>query len=76
MADLVECRSDTEYPERPVAIYLQGERLEIDRILSRWRTPEGKWFRVVTNDGEAHELFYDESRDEWFIQAKISFSPR
>jgi hypothetical protein len=68
MAALVECRSDTEYPERPVAIFLHGERFEIDCILSRWRTPEGKWFRVNIKNGDIHELFYDESLDEWIIQ--------
>lgn len=67
MVNLVECRSDTEYPERPVAIFLDGKRLEIDRIISRWRTPEGKWFLVMTNNGDTHELFYDESLDEWII---------
>jgi hypothetical protein len=31
---------------------------------------------VITNDGEAHELFYDESLDAWTIQAEKSITPR
>jgi len=67
MSDVVECRSETEYGERPVAIFQQGERLEIERILSRWRTPDGKWFRVITQDGEVYELNYSEAFDVWSI---------
>jgi hypothetical protein len=72
MADLVECRSEIEYPERPVAIFPHGKRLEIDRILKRWRAPDGKWFRVIAQDGEVYELNYDEVFDEWFIYTELS----
>jgi hypothetical protein len=56
---LVECRSDTEYAERPVALYWQEQRLEIIEILSRWRTPDSKYFRVRTEDGQRFELIYN-----------------
>ncbi len=64
---LVECRSDTEYAERPVALYWQEQRLEIVDILSRWRTPEGKRFRVRTADGQLFELNYDQVENLWEI---------
>jgi hypothetical protein len=65
---LVECRSDTEYAERPVAVYWQGQRLEIAEILSRWRKPDGKCFRVRTADQQLFELTYDLSADQWQVQ--------
>ncbi len=64
---LVECRSDTEYAERPIALYWQEQRLEIVDILSRWRTPEGKRFRVRTADGQLFELNYDQVENLWEI---------
>ena len=67
MCNLVECRSGNEYAERPLFIYWQDERLEIDKILGSWRTPEGKWFRVSILSGLVFELFYDEVENAWDI---------
>ncbi len=64
----VECRSDTEYAERPIALHWQGQRLEIAAILSRWRTPAGKGFRVRTADEQIFDLNYDETTTDWQIQ--------
>jgi hypothetical protein len=64
----VECRSDTEYAERPIAFYWQEQRLEIAEILSRWRTPAAKCFRVRTVDDQIFELSYNETTDGWQIQ--------
>jgi hypothetical protein len=66
--DTVECRSDSEYAERPLAITWQGHRYEIAEILGRWRGPVEKGFRVKTTDGQAFELTYREVSDEWEIQ--------
>jgi len=71
MADLVECRSETEYAERPLAFYWRGEWLHVDELLSRWRTPEGKWFRVAAQNGEVFELHYNEALDEWLIRTTV-----
>jgi hypothetical protein len=64
----VECRSDSEYAERPVALYWQEQRLVIAEILSRWRTPAGKGFRVRTADEQIFELIYNEIAADWQIQ--------
>jgi hypothetical protein len=64
----VECRSDTEYAERPIALHWQEQRLEIIEILSRWRTPAGKGFRVRTTDDQIFELIYNEITADWLIQ--------
>ncbi len=66
--DMVECRSDSEYAERPLALTWLGRRLEIAEILARWRGPNEKGFRVKTTDGQAFELTYREVLDEWHIQ--------
>ena len=66
--ETVECRSDTEYAERPLSLIWQGRRHEIAEILARWRGPGEKGFRVKTVDGQAFELTYREVPDEWQIQ--------
>jgi hypothetical protein len=68
MIDLVECHSDFEYAERPTALYWQGQHLVITRVLESRRMPEGKAFRVITQDDRVFELIYMEALDEWRIQ--------
>jgi hypothetical protein len=66
----VECHSSNAYAERPLAFYWQGQRLEVEKILARWRTPTEICFRVLTSGGQgAFELHYDESADNWRIQS-------
>ncbi len=65
MAELVECRSDDSYAQRPVALNLNEQRLEIVEIIAQWRTPDGKYFRVRTSDGQIFELSYFEANHEW-----------
>jgi hypothetical protein len=65
----VECHSSSTYAERPVAFHWQGQRLEVERILARWRTPSASCFRVLARGSQrAFELQYDESADTWRIQ--------
>jgi hypothetical protein len=64
---IVECLSSSSYPERPVALHWAGERLEIEAILSQWRTPEERWFRVQTRDQRIFELTYEEIGEGWRI---------
>lgn len=66
--DLVECRSDSEYAERPLSLLWEGKRLEIAEILSRWRGPGEKGFRVQTTDKQIFELTYREISDTWKVQ--------
>ena len=68
MTEPVQCHSGFEYAERPVALYWEGQRLEISEVLGRWRTPGDKRFRVITRDEQVFELFYDESRKFWRIK--------
>jgi hypothetical protein len=66
----VECYSGGEYAERPRALYWQGSRLGIAEIIQSWRTPEGKRFRVLSEDERVFELSYDKAVDEWIIVEK------
>ncbi len=65
--ELVECHSSYTYAERPIALYWEGERQEIDEIITRSRIPGGIRFRVRAADGQLFELFYGELYDEWRI---------
>jgi hypothetical protein len=68
MMDIVECRSDTEFAERPLALMWDGTRYEIAEIVARWRGPNEKGFHVKTAEGPAFELTYREVPDEWQVQ--------
>jgi len=65
--ELVECHSGFTYPERPLAINWFGERLEVERVEFELRIPEGKKFRVCTQDGRFFDLLYNEADDQWRI---------
>lgn len=65
--EIVECHSEYEYAEKPLAFWWQGRRLEISQILDQWRVPGGKGFLVKTQDEQIFELFYGELFDEWRI---------
>lgn len=64
----VECRSETTYAQRPVAVHWEGRRWAVAAVLAEARTPAGKWFRVQTVDGPIFELTYVETLDEWQIR--------
>jgi hypothetical protein len=67
MVELVECRSDLNYADTPLAFYWEGKRLKVDELLESWRTPQGKGFRVKAAGNQVFELFYDEGKDAWQI---------
>ncbi len=68
MIDYVECRSDSEYAERPLSVTWNGQHYEIAEIVARWRGPGEKGFRVKTTNGLAFDVTYREIPDEWIVQ--------
>ncbi len=68
MAELVECRSDWAYAQRPLAFTWQGRRLTVQEVITRERTPTGIDFLVRTNEDELFTLSYNENTDQWNIQ--------
>ena len=68
ISDWVACRSDSLYPERPVAFCYEGRRWSIVQIQARWRSPQFRHFRVLTETKSVFELIYDESKDRWQVE--------
>jgi hypothetical protein len=50
-----------------LAIYWQGERLVVDRVLDVWRAPDGKYYRISAQGEQIFELHYSELTDAWSI---------
>lgn len=67
--ETVECRSDTEYAERPLSLVWRGRRFEIAEIISRWQGPSEKGFRVKTVDGFAFEITYQQISADWYVES-------
>jgi hypothetical protein len=67
MEDLVECRSESSYPDKPVALTWEGLRHPVDSVLGQWRSPQGIHFRVRTTDNLVFELNYIIAADGWHI---------
>jgi hypothetical protein len=65
----VECYSGSAYAERPEALFWQGTRIKILKILKTWRTPDGKAFTVELETGSVATLFYNEQIDTWTTSA-------
>ncbi|MFN2195969.1 MAG: hypothetical protein ACK2UW_07595 [Anaerolineales bacterium] len=63
----VECFSSSSYARQPTAVFWEGDRLEVEQVLAEIRTPRGKQFSVLTHDGRAFDLFYDEYSDHWRV---------
>lgn len=68
MAELVECRSDWAYAQRPLAFTWQGQRWQVQEIITGKRTPTGIDFLVRTIEDELFTLSYNENADQWNIQ--------
>ncbi len=64
----MECRSDLNYADTPLAFQWESRRLQVEEVLQRWRTPQGRGFRVKAGEGRVFELIYDEAKDQWQIR--------
>jgi hypothetical protein len=63
----VECRSDDDYAGRPLAIHWQGRRCIVERVVATWRTPDAKYYRVITQEGTIFDCCYSASVDAWTV---------
>jgi hypothetical protein len=68
MTELVECHAGYTYAERPTALLWGEKRLSVIEIIEWKRTPEGRYFRVKTEDDLAFVLIYDEACDVWHVR--------
>jgi hypothetical protein len=72
VSELVECRSDWEYAQRPLAFTWEGKRLKVQEVLKEFRTPAGSHFLVGTSEDGNFELTYNENLDQWTIQPQAA----
>lgn len=63
----VQCHSGYAYAQRPMAILWEEEWLCVTQIEGEWRTPDGKLFRVCTEENQVFELLYIAAEDKWQI---------
>jgi hypothetical protein len=63
----VDCYSGFTYAERPVAIFNEHTRLEVNKIEAEWIFPTGKSFIVFTLDGRRFKLTYIDYEDSWQV---------
>jgi hypothetical protein len=63
----VEAYAGASYPERPTAVWWQGQRLDVTQVLRSWRTPDGLHFLVeIAEIGRAELIYQDE--DGWRME--------
>ena len=61
----VEAYAGRRYPERPLWVELEGERIEVASVGSEWREEERLGFRVTLRDGRRLLLYYVPNEDLW-----------
>lgn len=61
----VEAHAGQRYPDRPVRVELDGERIEVASVDSEWREEERLGFLVTLRDGKRMLLYYVPSEDLW-----------
>jgi len=64
----VVCYEGYRAEETPRAFLLGEHRVEVVRILDRWRGEDHEYVKLDGSDGARYILRYDRSRDEWEIQ--------
>jgi hypothetical protein len=64
----VICYEGYKAEETPRSFLLGEQRVEVVRILDRWRGEEHEYVKLDGSDGTRYILRYDYSRDEWEIQ--------
>jgi hypothetical protein len=66
---LVLCHSEFTYAQQPVRFLWQENWLDVESILTQWKSPGSICFRVMTTAHMVFELYYQEDRDVWQVQS-------
>ena len=61
----VEAYAGASYPEHPLAVWWDEQRLAVLRTLRQWRTPDALYFLVEVESLGRVELIY--RHETWFI---------
>ncbi|MGD8386973.1 MAG: hypothetical protein PVG49_07520 [Desulfobacteraceae bacterium] len=65
---LVEAYSGYRANERPMAFFLAGKRVGVQRVLERWITPEWDEFRVEAENGFVYRIGWHRQEDRWALK--------
>jgi hypothetical protein len=69
----VESHAGHRGEERPLALHLRGERIEVTGIVRAWVEQDRRdravrrCFKVQCSDGRVHTVCYDEGLGAWFL---------
>ncbi len=66
----VDCYAGYRGEETPRRFEVDGRRVEVVRVVDRWRGPTHRYFRVRGNDGSVYLLRHDESMDLWDLASE------
>ncbi len=80
----VECYSGYTYAQEPRAFEWEGSRYQVERVVKRWRTPDGPGFRVevagISNlqspISNLFDLTYIESTNQWTMTVQTKQEDR
>ena len=61
----VESYAGSKAEEHPLRLWINKREIEVISIKSRWLTPEGRYFKVVGDDGRLYVLGYNGASDTW-----------
>ena len=71
----VVCYEGYKSEEMPRTFLLGEGRVELIRVLDRWRGEDHEYVKLDGSDGSRYILRYDRSRDDWEIQRMESPPP-
>jgi len=63
----VECQAGFSACDHPMAVFWEGQRCEVLKILAEWRTPQAKCYRLLLKGGINLEAKFMEEKD-WQIK--------
>lgn len=66
----VEAYAGASYPQRPSAVWWEGERLEVEQVIRSWRTPDALHFRVELQILGETTLSYNYQSEAWSLDRR------
>lgn len=69
VSEIVHCHAGWRYPEHPISVFWDSAWVEVEQVLTEWKTPEGIVYCISTKEGKQLKLIYYLERDGWVIEA-------
>ena len=67
----VQCYAGSQGEETPRRFRLGDQRIEIEAVVERWRTPDSRGFRV-TAGGQTYVLRHDVASGVWALTESVA----